>query len=206
MVQPRPWRRSIIWQIGNLDPAPFYGAGLTAEPEVLLYISVKMFRSTIVIGLSAILFGLAFPVCGANLNIGDPVPALTLPSLQGKNVELSSLVGSKPTLIAFWTTWSKSCQAEISFLQSLENTYGEKLNIIGISLDRKAADVEQFIAQNNITFTVLVDKKQKYLDDFRVLIIPTLFVVGKDGSLKNIYVDFEEGSKKSVSDEVRRLL
>ena len=84
--------------------------------------------------------------------------------------------------------------------------YGNKVKVIGVSLDRKASDVEKFISQNNIDFTVLIDKKQKYLKDFGILIIPTLFVIRENGKLENIYVDFDDSTRKGVFKDIAKLI
>lgn len=61
-------------------------------------------------------------------------PDFQLPDLTGKMVRLSSLRG-KPVLMNFWATWCTACWAEIPDLIALQERLGDKLTIIGISLD-----------------------------------------------------------------------
>jgi len=66
----------------------------------------------------------------------QPVPAgdFVLPTLEGRKVRLSDFRG-QAVLINFWTTWCTACLAEIPALIELQKRHGEKLAILGISLD-----------------------------------------------------------------------
>jgi peroxiredoxin len=61
-------------------------------------------------------------------------PDFELPTLKGEPVRLSQLRG-RPVLINFWATWCSSCWPEIPELVALQNRAGERLTILGISLD-----------------------------------------------------------------------
>ncbi|MDD5382051.1 MAG: TlpA disulfide reductase family protein [Candidatus Margulisbacteria bacterium] len=161
-----------------------------------------MLRKAILILAVAIIAipALAEPV----LKIGSPPPPLTLPNLKGENVSLESRLAGKVTVIVFFTSWSKSCQEEIIWLKKLAAR--QDLQVIGVSFDRKVAPLNDFIKANNITFEVLHDKKLKALKDYRILIIPTLFIFDQAGNLKNIYVDFDGNTKKAVSADIKKLL
>jgi thiol-disulfide isomerase/thioredoxin len=65
-----------------------------------------------------------------------PVPAgdFVLPTLEGRKVRLSDFRG-QIVLINFWTTWCTACFAEIPALVEIQKRHGEKLAILGISLD-----------------------------------------------------------------------
>jgi len=66
----------------------------------------------------------------------QPVPAgdFVLPTLDGRKVRLSDYRG-QAVLINFWTTWCTACLAEIPALIELQKRHGEKLAILGVSLD-----------------------------------------------------------------------
>ncbi len=66
----------------------------------------------------------------------QPVPAgdFLLPTLDGRKVRLSDFRG-QAVLINFWTTWCTACLAEIPALIELQKRHGERLAILGVSLD-----------------------------------------------------------------------
>jgi thiol-disulfide isomerase/thioredoxin len=65
-----------------------------------------------------------------------PVPAadFQLHTLEGKSARLSDFRG-KVVLINFWTTWCTACVGEMPALVALQKKHGDKLVIIGVSLD-----------------------------------------------------------------------
>ena len=65
-----------------------------------------------------------------------PVPAadFQLHTLEGKPVRLSDFRG-KVVLMNFWTTWCSACVGEMPALVALQKKHGDKLVIIGVSLD-----------------------------------------------------------------------
>jgi len=164
-----------------------------------------MLRKILIILIIALL---ALPALAKpSLKISSPPPSLSLPDLNGTTVELEDYLGEKIIVLSFFASWSKSCREEILFLNELDRKYSAKeAKIIGVSFDRKLKSLESFISENRIRFEILHDKKLKTLKDFRILIIPTLFVIDRDGNLANIYVDFDENVEKAVSQEIKQLL
>lgn len=65
-----------------------------------------------------------------------PVPAadFQLRTLEGKPFRLSDYRG-KVVLINFWTTWCSACVGEMPALVALQKKHGDKLVILGVSLD-----------------------------------------------------------------------
>ncbi len=55
-----------------------------------------------------------------------------LQDLNGESVQLSQLKG-RPTVINFWASWCDPCREEMPLLQSLHETYGDDLVLIGVN-------------------------------------------------------------------------
>lgn len=66
----------------------------------------------------------------------SPVPAadFQLRTLEGRLVRLSDFRG-KVVLMNFWTTWCSACVGEMPALVALQKKHGDKLVILGVSLD-----------------------------------------------------------------------
>jgi thiol-disulfide isomerase/thioredoxin len=65
-----------------------------------------------------------------------PVPAgdFSLRALDGRQVRLANLRG-KVVVINFWTTWCTACVSEMPELIALQKQHGDRLVIVGVSLD-----------------------------------------------------------------------
>lgn len=61
-------------------------------------------------------------------------PDFELNTLNGRSIRLSHLRG-KLVLINFWTTWCTACVGEMPALVALQQRYGDRIAILGVSLD-----------------------------------------------------------------------
>jgi len=164
-----------------------------------------MLRKSIII-LVVVLMATAV-IAKPTLKIGSTAPSFKLPTLSGKTVDLDWSLGKRIVVLSFFASWSKSCQAEAAFLNDLAAKYNyNDVKIIGVSYDRKSEALRKYVSENKIRYTIVHDKKLKTLKDFRILIIPTLFVIDQQGKIKNIYVDFDKNVKEALALEIKQLL
>jgi peroxiredoxin len=140
----------------------------------------------------------AVPCCAADLPaIGEPPPGLMLPDLQGRETNPLSSSG-KPVIIAFVTSWSKSCQTELNDLQELALKSGSGLEITAISFDKKIKTISDYVAGRKLSFCVLIDKKLTSMEKYSIQVIPTTYAIGADGKIKSVFVDYDDNVKKSL--------
>lgn len=131
--------------------------------------------------------------------IGEAPPALTLPSLSGKSVELSDFYG-RPTILTFFTSWSNTCKQELTDLQELYASFAPSLEVVAISLDRRSKTLQDFLDKNDFSFDFLIDKKLSSLNKYAILIIPTTFLINREGKVEKILVDYDENVKTAIAD------
>jgi peroxiredoxin len=145
----------------------------------------------------------AFPCAAAEVpSVGDLLPDISLPDPDGKIVNLSEFTG-KPLILVFFASWSQSCQNELLALQELKAQYGSSLEVVAISFDKTAKSLKEYLSTEKFTFNILIDKKLVSLNKFAVLIIPTTFLVGADGKIRSILVDYDDSVKKALLDFIR---
>lgn len=112
----------------------------------------------------------------------------TLTDLEGKAWTLSRLRG-KVVVVNFWATWCPPCRKEMPDLETLYNRFkNQGLVILAIS-DEDATKVKPFVAQRNVTYTVLLDPGRKVNDLFQVQGIPKSFVYDRSGKLVTESID-----------------
>jgi thiol-disulfide isomerase/thioredoxin len=88
----------------------------------------------------------------------DPsaVPALTMTDLDGRSLSTNDWRG-KVTIVNFWATWCPPCRAEIPDLVALQNTYGDRLQIIGVSQDEGPVEaVKRFAAERHVNYPIVM--------------------------------------------------
>ena len=129
--------------------------------------------------------------------VGSTAPGLELSNLEGNLINLYSYQSKKPVLLVFFTSWSKSCQAELTDLREIYKS--ADFEILAVSFDKKQKELRSFISKEKIPFPVLVDKNLSLLDKFQVLILPTTFCIGRNGAIEKIFVDYDDNVKKAVT-------
>lgn len=117
--------------------------------------------------------------------MADAKPAnfnFTFKNLDGKDVALSSYKG-KVVLLNFWATWCGPCKAEIPAFVELQQQYGDKLAIVGFSVDDTAEQAKAFADQYKINYPILLGEGREELQDAYGPIwgIPASFLISKDG-------------------------
>ena len=106
----------------------------------------------------------------------------TLSDLQGNPWHLRDLRG-KVVLVNFWATWCPPCRKEMPDLQALYDRYKDQGFVVVSISDEEAAKVQPFIAEQKITYPVLLDPGRKVNDLFQVEGIPKSFVYDREGKL-----------------------
>jgi len=118
----------------------------------------------------------------------------TLTDLDGKSWNLKDLKG-KVVLLNFWATWCPPCRKEMPDLEMLYRRFGAQgLIILGID-DEEAETVKPFIAQQGITYPVLLDPGRKVNTLFRIEGIPKTFVYDRDGKIFAQSIDMRTGKQ-----------
>jgi peroxiredoxin len=106
----------------------------------------------------------------------------TLAELGGKTWTLKEQRG-KVVLLNFWATWCPPCRKEMPDLETLYQQFKDQgLVILAIS-DEDAAKVKSFIAQQKVTYPILLDPGRKVNELFQIEGIPKTFVYDRNGKL-----------------------
>jgi peroxiredoxin len=106
----------------------------------------------------------------------------TLAELGGKTWTLNELRG-KVVVLNFWATWCPPCRKEMPDLETLYRQFKDQgLVILAIS-DEDAGKVRPFIAQQKVTYPILLDPGRKVNELFQIEGIPKTFVYDRTGKL-----------------------
>lgn len=135
----------------------------------------------------------------------DKAPRFNLKNLEGKFVSLGSLLQIGPVVVDFWATWCKYCDDELDLLNELYREIGDTLfTVAAISIDNPKAlsKIRSIVKARKWRFPVLLDSDKKVKKRYKVIGLPTLFVINREGEI----VWTRMGYHPSQKEELRELL
>ena len=91
----------------------------------------------------------------ASTLIGQPLPTLSLPDLDGRLHDLGEYRGRR-VLINLWASWCLPCLQEMPALVKVQRKFGDRgAIVIGIALD-EPAHVRAFLAAHPVNYPILI--------------------------------------------------
>lgn len=89
---------------------------------------------------------------------GQPMPAITLPALDGKPLALPAAFAGRPILINLWASWCGPCIKEMPELNRYAAAQAANgTQVVGIALDH-ADDVRAFLQRVPVGYPILIDQ------------------------------------------------
>lgn len=115
---------------------------------------------------------------------GQAPPALVLPDLEGREVDLAALRGDV-VLVNFWATWCEPCRDEMPSLNQLQQRLrGRRFKVLAVNVGEGRARIQQFLASAPVDFVVLRDAESAAIKAWRTRVLPTSFLVDQNGMLR----------------------
>lgn len=150
---------------------------------------------------------LAIAGCGSRepRTAEERAPDFSLPTHTGNTFTLSDHTGSV-VVVNFWATWCKPCVDEMPEFVELQEEYAnEGLQFVGVSVDREGFEaVKPFAERMNINYPLVVAESDLIDDYGGVTVIPTTFIVGKNGYIRDQIIG--RTTKSEVMSVVQTLL
>ena len=125
---------------------------------------------------------------------GTPVKNFTLKNAEGKTENFYT-PNNKFTIVDFWASWCGPCRRENKKLPELAKKYGDKLEIITISIDdeenewKKAIEKDGLIWKNYITEN---DWDSEICDYYGITSIPSKILIDKNGNFLGYNLSYDQ--------------
>ncbi|MHC4742169.1 MAG: TlpA family protein disulfide reductase, partial [Planctomycetota bacterium] len=112
--------------------------------------------------------------------IGRPVPDLSLNTLDGQTVNLSTLQDQK-MLLLFGATWCPHCQSALESLENLNQAHSDDLLIFFVAAGQNADELNEYFGSQPPSYTIIPDKDAKLSRRFAIKRIPVCAFIDKSG-------------------------
>ncbi len=155
-------------------------------------------------GITFILFSLTW-----GNEIRSKAPNFTTEDLDGRKVELKTVLPSGPVLISFWATSCKPCIQELSAVQKFYTEYKKKgFEVLAINVDgpRSLSAVKPKVKGLKWEFPVLLDTNKDIYRKYQVLGIPHTVIVDQNGDIRYTHTTYRAGDEKLIQKKIDELL
>ena len=120
--------------------------------------------------------------------VGDPMPPISLPDLEGNIVDLAANYRGKRVLINVWASWCGPCIEEMPELQRFASTQGtDGVQVVGLALDT-VDGVRDFLSRVPVSYPIVLDTPgpadaSVWLGNAKG-VLPYTVLVGADGRIE----------------------
>ncbi len=119
--------------------------------------------------------------------LDQPVPDVTLATLDGDSVRLPDLAG-QIVFLNFWAAWCEPCRGEMPTLQHLQDTHASQgvtvLAVTDPTDGQDEATIRDFLSAYDLTLTVGLSTDAAFYRQFEVVQIPTTFIIDRAGVVR----------------------
>lgn len=122
------------------------------------------------------------------LQSGSPAQDISLPSLDGKQIRLSSLRG-KYVILDFWGSWCHWCIKGIPKMKEYYAKYRQKLEILGIDCNDTDKKWREAVEKHDIPWLHVrqAENSSAAVNAYGVQSFPTKVIINPDGTINKVF-------------------
>lgn len=114
---------------------------------------------------------------------------------------------NKVVYLDFWASWCGPCRKSFPWLNAIQNKYKDQgLVVIGINLDKDFENAEEFLKAVPAEFTLFSDPEAKWADQYKLIGMPSSFVLDGNGEIRHRHVGFKKANIEAYENSIVSLL
>lgn len=120
--------------------------------------------------------------------VGQPAPAFTATTMDGRKVSLASLKGH-PVWLNFGATWCTACRAEAPDVEAAWKAHKAKgVVVLSVFISEDAATVQSYAQRLGLDFPMISDPDTTIASRYRSIGIPSHYFIDSTGVLRAQWV------------------
>ena len=134
------------------------------------------------------------------VQVGDAFAMVTLPKLGGGPAELTSLLGSKATVVLFWQPdrWMART-ALIDMQRDVAAQFSEQeVSVVGIAVRQPQGAVQAALNQAQAKFPQLLDTDGQAFGLVGSEVLPRIYVLNPTGKIVWFDIEYSEGTRREL--------
>lgn len=159
----------------------------------------------------SIYFTLALALGFTTLAMGQQqISTAEIKTLKGETVDLADIIKDADlTVVSFWATWCKPCQAELDAIADLYPEWQEDLNVqlVAITIDtqRQLSKVPGLLSTKGWEYSVYSDANNVLKNQLGFQAIPQTYVVDQQGNILYNHSGYTAGDEYDLEDKLKEL-
>jgi len=121
----------------------------------------------------------------AGIAVGAHAPGAAVESLEGKPLDLSQYIGTKPVVLEFWATWCPLCKKLEPALQAARDKYGDRVSFVSVGVNNNQTPDKQkaYVEEKHIGGNFVFDRDGKAVAAYKAPHTSYLVVIDGDGKV-----------------------
>ena len=153
------------------------------------------------------LLALLFIALGTQIYAQDPLPNVSLKTLEGESISLIDAAQSDgPVVISLWATWCVPCLKELDAISEVYEDWQDEteVKLIAISIDdsRTVKRVKPLINGKGWEYTILLDTNNDVKRALGAATVP-LTVLVKDGKIVYRHSGYSPGAENELYEKIQ---
>ena len=147
---------------------------------------------------------------GSHITLDEPLPqpAWELPLIaNGEGTVTDSTYLGRVTYVDFWASWCGPCRLSLPALNRLSKEFdAADFGVVAISVDYVDEDALDFLKRYPVDYPVAIDKTGNSGRDFAVAGMPSGYLIGRDGLIREVHVGFRKGDEALLREQIQALI
>ena len=147
---------------------------------------------------------------GSHITLDEPLPqpAWELPLIaNGDGTVKDSTYLGRVTYVDFWASWCGPCRLSLPALNRLSKEFDTAdFGVVAISVDYVDEDALDFLKRYPVDYPVAIDKTGNSGRDFAVAGMPSGYLIGRDGLIREVHVGFRKGDEALLREQIQALI
>jgi len=149
------------------------------------------------------------PIRPAERLVGRPVPTFVMTTRAGRHVSAAELRTRDATVLSFFAANCPYCARQMPLLEAIRKDYEPKgIRFVAVSqtMGRPLSgdQIDGFLHRTGAGCEIVLDPLNRFGRVFQVTSYPTLFVLGRDGTIKRVLIGYR--IDPTLREELDRLL